>query len=184
MRIDSSEMLDALDESVRELFETTAFSIVYERTVGNTFPEIEEYCVGASVNIFKPLNVCFSLVLTREHAREIYETIYGDEYSDTLLPDLVSEFANTAAGRLAAAFPKEEGSIEIGLPVPVEGVFEDSGDEDSENRVVVTYDIDERRVVCCLETGGRTFPGVFRIKPLQDDWTTDEEERQTEDSGS
>jgi len=183
MCVDLEGLLEALDESVGELFETTAFSVVYGRKVESAFPGIGEYCLGASVNVFEPLNVCFTLVLTRAHAREIYETIYGKECSGDCLTDLVSEFANTAAGRLAAAFPGKGGDMEIGLPVPVEGVFEDSGEGSPGEKLVVAYEIDERTVICCLEAGTRAFPGAFRIKPPQEDWSTDEEERQTEDPG-
>ena len=170
MKLDSSEIIDALDKAVSELFETITFSEVTGKLIEDTFPDLKDYSIGASIEIIRPIKAHLSLVLNKTHVQEIYDSVYGDDQDDDILSDLVAEFTNTIAGRFAAAIIRKKESVELGLPVTMEGIFQATENEALENTVVITFDIEDQHVVCCLERGKNSFDsdGVFRIQPLNE----------------
>ncbi len=170
MNLDSSEIIDALDKAVSELFETIAYSEVTGKLIEDTFPDLKDYSIGASIDIIRSVNAHLSLLLSKTYAQEIYDTVYGDDQDDDILSDLVAEFTNTIAGRFAAAIIHKKKSIEIGLPVTMEGMFQATENKALEDTIVINFDIDDQQVICCLEKGKNSFDsdGVFRIQQLNE----------------
>jgi len=154
---DSSEIIKAMENAVAESFETFAFSEITSKLIEDTFPDLKDNSIGASIDIIQPLEACLSLIFSKTYAQEINDLLYGEDLNKGLLSDLIAEFANTVAGRFAAALSHNKEKIELGLPVSAEGVFLKSENKALENTVVITFDIDDQKVVCCLEKGKNSF---------------------------
>ncbi len=142
--------LDTLRETVRETFETIAFSEISSWEVVPDVPDSMNAWIGAAIDICQPVHCRYTLLIDREQCREFMETAYDPEISEDpafegILADYVGELVNTIAGRFAASLAQPGGDIELGLPQSC-GI-----PPAAENMTVVTFLLEDTVARCYLE---------------------------------
>lgn len=144
------QALDTLRETVRETFETIAFSEISSWEAVTDNPDSPDAWIGAAIDICQPLHCRFTLLIDREQCREFVETAYDPEISEDpafeiILADYVGELVNTIAGRFAASLAQQDGDIELGLPKSC-GI-----PSAPENTTNVTFLLEDTAAWCFLE---------------------------------
>jgi CheY-specific phosphatase CheX len=116
MKISEQLLQEGLEEAVSQSLENMAFIEVEMGEKLDDFPGFHSTDLFVTVSVSKPLSGSLHLVLPDQLVTELTETVAEDEAGDALKKDVLSELANTIAGRfLAHVFPRQE--FEMGIPV-------------------------------------------------------------------
>ena len=144
----------ALQDAVRESVETLAFAEVGGWEERGTDAVEMEACIGARIQVKKPLPVVLSLFLGRRQCTELMGTVNGgaffeDDGGEELLDDFMTELVNTVAGRFSASLAGETKVAGLGLPEPIRDWEMALGECDRKRKIVFT--IDDQPAFLCIE---------------------------------
>ncbi|MCP4723435.1 MAG: chemotaxis protein CheX [bacterium] len=154
---DKTEILEALENAVSEAFETMAFAEVMGKEELNELPGWIDNSIWASMAIENPIKTTCHFIVQKEQAMGMVELIAetdDEEELEKLMYDTASEYINTIGGRLGLALLPEGEKVIVGLPEIVE--LNEETKEDMKNKIdlIVSFNVEEQEVLCCLEKTG------------------------------
>lgn len=115
MPVSEQVLMEGLEEALSESLENMAFLELESGERVEEKPQLQPDHMLVSLDITKPLSGKFYLVFPEDMVTEMTETVAEDEAEEEMKKDVLSEMANTVAGRfLAHVFPKQE--FEMGIP--------------------------------------------------------------------
>ncbi|PIE23087.1 MAG: hypothetical protein CSA62_09385 [Planctomycetota bacterium] len=123
--------MEVLDEVVSQTLEAMAFMVVTRAEGDNACLSSDSlYC--SKVEIKEPVSGEFELIMEESSANNLAKTVFasdlGGEELAAAASDLLAEFANTMAGRLAGELGSKEQPVALGLPIMERRSFDSSED--------------------------------------------------------
>ncbi len=147
-------VLKALEKALNDTFEGIAFSQVLDREVLSQAAQVPKGALGAFINMPDPLEVCFVMVLSQDHALSCFESVAADldmaNLPAQVLSDFVQELCNTAAGHFNSLLAPEKKDMTIGLPCQCEGEELQRRLKPDNTSVVVCFQVEDHPVFCSL----------------------------------
>ncbi len=154
---DKTEILEALEESVSEAFETMAFAEVMGQEEITELPDWITDSVWTTMTIEEPIKTICHFAVKKDHAMSMAELVAETDDEDELsklMTDTVSEYINTIAGRLGTKLLTEGEKVKVGLPEKIEINEDSKTDVAGKLDLIVSFNVEEQEVICCLEKIG------------------------------